>query len=231
MKTTGMRVPPGRAGLLRLRRRLATAERGADLLERKLHVLLQEQRTKMRAAQESRHAWHEAATEADVWLDRALDACSHDGMRRALPSGAAHVVIRDGMSMGVRLPVEVSFTPAPDTGTVNAADPGSAALICASIAMRSATEAACRAAGDLAAARALDAAVSTTRRQIRVLRRHWIPRLHGALAQLEFALEQSDFEDGTRRRLAAMTGLTALVTGDVQRDAVIHRDREGRRLP
>jgi vacuolar-type H+-ATPase subunit D/Vma8 len=55
---------------------------------------------------------------------------------------------------------------------------------------------------DLAAARALDAAVSTTRRQIRVLRRHWIPRLREALVQLEFALEQSDFEDGTRRRLA-----------------------------
>ncbi|HEU5355573.1 MAG TPA: V-type ATP synthase subunit D [Actinocrinis sp.] len=198
--TTAVRVPPGRAGRLRLRRRLATAERGADLLERKLHVLLEEQRVRKRAAQESQGAWNRAAAEAEVWFDRALAACGHDGMRNAQPSAAAHVVIRETTAMGVRLCDEAAFTPAPDAA--NAADPGSAALLCAHTAMTRATGAACRAAVDLAAARALDAAVSTTRRQIRVLRRHWIPRLREALVQLEFALEQSDFEDGTRRRLA-----------------------------
>lgn len=227
--TTKVRVPPGRAGRLRLRRRLATAERGADLLERKLHVLLEEQRARTRAAQVSQDAWNDAAADADVWLDRALAASGHDGIRRMLPAGKARVVIHETTSMGVRLPGETSFTPQPDTAA--AADPGSAALVCACIALTRATEAACRAAADLAAARALDAAVCATRRQIRILRRHWIPRLHEALAQLEFVLEQSDFEDGTRRRLAATTGLTALVTGDAQRDALIHRDREGRRSP
>jgi V/A-type H+-transporting ATPase subunit D len=197
-------------------------------------VLLEEQRAKTRAAQQSQVAWNDAAVEADLWLDRALDAGGHDGMRymrRAEPSVAMHVVIRETTAMGVRLPAEVSFAPAPNADPANAADAGGAALICACTAMTRATEAACRAAADLAAARALDAAVSTTRRQIRVLRRHWIPRLHEALAQLDFALEQSDFEDGARRRLAAAAGLTALVTRDAQRDAVIHRDREGRRLP
>ncbi|HSO55578.1 MAG TPA: V-type ATPase, D subunit, partial [Actinomycetes bacterium] len=36
-------VPPGRAGRLWLRGRLATAERGLDLLDRKLRILRREQ--------------------------------------------------------------------------------------------------------------------------------------------------------------------------------------------
>lgn len=226
---TGVRVPPGRAGRLRLRRRLATATRGAELLERKLHVLLEEQQVRTRAAQDALTAWLEAEAEADAWLARALAASGHDGLRGTQPSGAARVVIQEILSMGVRLPAEASFTAAPEAGVPS--DPGGAALICARPAYARAAEAACRAAVALAAARALDAAVIATRRQIRILRRHWIPRLNEALARIEFTLEQSDFEDGARRRLVAMTGRTALVAAGPARDAVIHRDREGRRAP
>lgn len=226
---TGVRVPPGRAGRLRLRRRLASATRGAELLERKLHVLLEEQQVRTRAAQDALTAWHEAAAQADAWLARALAASGHDGLRGTRPSGTAGVVIRETLSMGVKLPAEASFTTPWETAA--ASDPGSAALICARPAYARAAEAACRAAVTLAAVRALDAAVIATRRQIRILRRHWIPQLNDALARIEFTLEQGDFEDGTRRRLLAMTGRTALVTAGPARDAVIHRDREGRRAP
>ena len=40
------RVPPGRAGRLRLRHSLGTALRGADLLERKLRLLLEKERVR-----------------------------------------------------------------------------------------------------------------------------------------------------------------------------------------
>ena len=40
MSPRARRAPTGRAGRLRLRRSLATAQRGADLLERKLRLLL-----------------------------------------------------------------------------------------------------------------------------------------------------------------------------------------------
>ncbi|MBS2965893.1 hypothetical protein KGA66_22785 [Actinocrinis puniceicyclus] len=197
---TTVRVPPGRAGRLHLRRKLTTAERGAGLLERKLHALLPQQQARRRAAEESLRAWREAAAEADAWLGRALAAVGDDGLRLALPGAAAGVSVRAASSMGVRYPDEVVCDL---PGELPEADPGSAALVCARTAHVRAVRAAAQAAVDQGALRALDAAVTTTRRQIRVLRRHWIPALRAAHERLEFVLEQSDFEDGVRRRHAA----------------------------
>ena len=51
------RVPPGRAGRIWLRRRLATARRGRDQLDRKLRILQPElQRQRIRAAR-SHEEW------------------------------------------------------------------------------------------------------------------------------------------------------------------------------
>lgn len=229
---TTLRVPVGRAGRLRLRRRLAAAEHGADLLERKLHALLDEQRERRRAAEASTRAWVGAAATADRWLARALAASGHDGLRQCLPSEVAHVSIHENVSMGVRYPAQASCrVPADGFAAIT---PDSAALVCAQEAYAQAVSAAVQAAVDQAAARAVDAAVVTTRRQVRILRRHWVPALREALSRLESNLEQSDFEDGLRRRrvraqshdAAARTveGPTALVPGAARRDALIHRD-------
>lgn len=47
--TPARRTPPGRAGRLRLRHSLDVAERGADLLERKLRILRAEHERLLRA--------------------------------------------------------------------------------------------------------------------------------------------------------------------------------------
>jgi V/A-type H+-transporting ATPase subunit D len=216
------RVPPGRAGRLRLRRRLAAAERGADLLERKLRALLGEQRARHCAAEDSTRVWSDAAADADQWLVRALAASGQGGLRRCVPAGVAGVAITEKDSMGVRYPSQASCE-LPEAGY--AAE--SAALICAQAAYARAARAAVQAAVDQAAVRVVDAAVTATRRQVRILRRHWIPELHAVLARLEFALEQSDFEDGVRRRHRYAPGPTALVGGDARRDASITGTEKG----
>lgn len=205
---TALRVPPGRAGRQRLRRRLAAADRGADLLERKLHRLLDEQRERRRAAVASTRAWAEAAAEADRWLARALAASGYDGLRQCLPAEVAGVSIREKLAVGVRFPAQASCD-IPATGYA-AITPDSAALVCAQAAYENAVRAAVAASVDQAAARIVDAAVIATRRQVRILRRHWIPTLREALTRLEATLEQSDFEDGVRRRHLHTAGPMAL---------------------
>jgi vacuolar-type H+-ATPase subunit D/Vma8 len=216
------RVPPGRAGRLRLCRRLAAAERGADLLERKLRALLGEQHARRRMAEDSIRAWHEAGACADRWLARALAASGRGGLRQCVPVATARVTIRETDSMGVRYPSQASCE-LPEAGY--AAE--SAALVCAQAAFATAVRAATQAAVDQAAVRAIDTAVTATRRQVRILRRHWVPELREALSRLEFALEQSDFEDGVRRRHRHTAGLTTLVDSDAWRDALITGTEKG----
>ncbi|HEU5426641.1 MAG TPA: V-type ATP synthase subunit D [Actinocrinis sp.] len=196
-----LRVPPGRAGRLRLRRRLEVAARGADLLDRKLRALLVVQRALRQAAEASDRAWRESAAAATTWLGRALAAGGRDALRQALPAAPALVAVHDAVSMGVRYPASAECElPDRDSAIV---DPGNAALICARDAYQDAARKGVQAAVDCAAARTVDAAVATTRQQLRALRRHWIPRLEEAVAHLELVLEQADFEDGVRRRRAA----------------------------
>ncbi|MBR7825611.1 hypothetical protein KDK95_04780 [Actinospica sp. MGRD01-02] len=224
---TKIRVPPGRAGRLRLRRRLDAAQRGADLLERKLHALLEEQRARHRAAEASTRAWIEAAREADRWLDRALAAEGRGGLHRCAPTDAAHTTVRETVSMGVRMPGDAEYEP-PPPDALGAPDPETAALACARSAYLDAARAAVAAAADQAAVRIVDDAVTATRRQVRTLQRHWIPALRESLALLELSLEQADFEDGLRRRhLGADTGRRTRVDAPDRRE---NANSQGNRL-
>ncbi|MFF8908316.1 V-type ATP synthase subunit D [Streptomyces olivaceoviridis] len=45
-----------------------------------------------------------------------------------------------------------------------------------------------------------------TRRRVRALRRHWIPRLRDVLAVADLALEEAEHEEAVRRRWAAGAG-------------------------
>lgn len=78
------------------------------------------------------------------------------------------------------------------------APPGNIALVHAEAAYREAVRAAAR-----AAAHIVGAGLRMTRRRVRELRRHRIPRLERALAHVGLALEQSEHEDAVRRRWAA----------------------------
>ncbi|MCK8437268.1 V-type ATPase, D subunit [Streptomyces sp. D2-8] len=202
--TTPSRLPPSRAGRLHLRHRLDVAVRGADLLEQKLRILLSRHDQLRRAEEISGSRWHDRVKEADTWLVRAVLLGGEHALDRAAAGvGPARITVDETVTMGVRHPTEVTCV-VPDRAPSSAA-PANTALVHAEAAYREAV----RAAGEYAAARAasriVGAEVLSTRRRVRALRRHWIPRLETALARVELALEQTEHEDAVRRRWAART--------------------------
>lgn len=203
-----LRIPPGRAGRLRLKQRLAVAERGADLLEQKLRALVLELADRREALTRANREWHALATTARDWDDRAAVLGGRRPFDAAAPSTPAHVSITWRASMGVRFP-DAAECRLPDR-SVDEPVPDSAALISAEAWYRLAVPAAAHAAVCGAAVREVEAAVAATRRQVRALRRHWIPALVEALAGVEAVLEQADHEDAVRRTAGARSGLSAL---------------------
>jgi vacuolar-type H+-ATPase subunit D/Vma8 len=200
----GRQVPTGRAGRLRLRRSLATALRGADLLERKLRLLLDRERAERRAAEEAGLVWREQLAEADSWLVRGVMIGGERALAEAVPAGQASIEVRWDALMGVRHPAAVVWTcpvrsPAEPT-------PSNTALAHAETAYRAAVRAAAEHAAHEAATELLAAEASRTRQRVRVLRRHWIPRLRHELTAVELALEEAEHEEAVRRRWAATHG-------------------------
>lgn len=192
--TSPSRIPPGRAGRLWLRRRLATAERGHDLLQRKLHVLLGEHERLAREAGRTREEWIAAYREADTWLLRAALA---GGRRSLVPApGLADVTVFWRQVMGVRHPERATCDlPAPP-----ATLPGSAALVEARTACRTTLRAAVRHAAAQEAERVLAAEITATRGRVRALERRWIPRLTAAMTAIDLALDEAERFDAARLR-------------------------------
>lgn len=199
-----LRVPPGRAGRLWLRHRLAVAERGVGLLEQKLRVLQAAQQRLRDEAERAERVWLTSAAEADLWGLRAGLAGGQRSLRMAAPHERAEVHLPWVTVMGVRYPGDASCAPPtgePGDGVVT----GSAAVVRARTAYELALQAAvCHAAGG-AAVRVVDAEITTTRQRQRALRKHWIPRLRQALIDVELALEEQDRAEAVRRRWAATT--------------------------
>ncbi|MGW2702777.1 V-type ATP synthase subunit D [Streptomyces sp. NPDC001340] len=198
------RVLAGRAGRLRLRRNLATALRGADLLERKLRLLLERERTARRAAEEAGRVWRERLTEADTWLVRGVLLGGEGALTEAVPTGRARLDVGWATLMGVRHPAAVSWTDpvrSPEETT-----PPNTALSHAERTYRAAVRAAAEHAVHQAAAELLATEAARTRQRVRALRRHWIPRLRRDLAAVELALEEAEHEEAVRRRWAASRG-------------------------
>jgi V/A-type H+-transporting ATPase subunit D len=199
---TDLRVPPGRAGRLWLRHRLAVAERGVGLLEQKLRVLRTAQQRLHGLAERAERDWVIAAADADVWGLRAGLAGGQRALRMAAARENAEVHLPWISVMGVRYPGDASCVPPtgePGDGVVA----GNAAVVRARTAYDLALQAAVRHAATSAAVRVVDAEVATTRQRQRALRKHWIPRLGQALAELELALEEQDRAEAVRRRWAA----------------------------
>jgi len=110
------------------------------------------------------------------------------------------VTIDEATTMGVRHPSGASCG-LPDR-TPTAATPRNTALVHAEAAYREAVQAAAEYAAARAAARIVGEETSRTRQRVRALRRHLIPRLEGALARVDLALEQSEHESAVLRRWA-----------------------------
>lgn len=204
MSAQWRRVPAGRAGRLRLRRSLATALRGADLLERKLRLLLDRERSERRAAEEAGRVWREQLAEADSWLVRGVMLGGERALAEAVPADRASIEVRWEALMGVRHPAAMVWTG--PVRTPAEATPSNTALAHAETAYCAAVRAAAEHAAHKAAAELLAAETSRTRQRVRALRRHWIPRLRRELAAVELALEEAEHEDAVRRRWAATHG-------------------------
>ncbi|GGS55480.1 V-type ATP synthase subunit D [Streptomyces cinerochromogenes] len=204
MSPRGRRATTGRAGRLPLRRSLATAVRGADLLERKLRLLVGREHTARQAAEDADRVWRRTLAEAETWLVRGVLLGGERALAEAAPADRARVDVRWAALMGVRHPVSVDWSdpvrsPAEPT-------PSNTALAHAETAYRAAARAAADLAAHRAAAGLLAAEAERTRQRVRALRRHWIPRLRDELAAVELAVEEAERQEAVRRRWAATHG-------------------------
>ncbi|MBN0042778.1 V-type ATPase, D subunit [Streptomyces actuosus] len=196
-----LRVTPGRAGRMRLRRSLDAATRGADLLDRKLRILRARHEELLRAERDCAERWRRRLREAEVWLRRGLLLSGEDALD--VPEAGQHATVDVAWTstMGVRHPLSaVCVVPERDSA---APAPANTALARAESAYADAVRAAAEYAAARAAARALGEEILTTRRRTRALRRQWIPRLENALDRTDALLEQAEHEDAVRRRWAA----------------------------
>ncbi|HEX2706080.1 MAG TPA: V-type ATP synthase subunit D [Candidatus Lustribacter sp.] len=197
-------VPPGRAGRSWLRRRLATAERGREQLDRKLRILFPEEQRLRILADRQRTEWVSACAEADRWLLRAALLGGQDGIRDASTLQPVTVEVQWATTMGLSYPSGAELSPARDEVSLPVSN---AAIDPAAAAVRAALQAGVRTAAAEEAVRRLDAEIAVTRRRLRALEKRWLPRLHAELVGLELTLEQTEQEDTLRlRRAAATTG-------------------------
>jgi V/A-type H+-transporting ATPase subunit D len=191
------RIPPGRAGLLWLRHRLAVAHRGLDLLQRKQAILLQEAQRLRMLSDVTRREWREADAEARAWLLRAAATGGARAVRHALPGEAATITPRWTSVIGVRCAADpVVLLPDACDGAVFR----SPALAEAVAGYRRALPAAARHAAASASYAAVRAEVTATRQRVRALERRWIPQLESAMAVVRLQMAELEDADAIRRR-------------------------------
>jgi V/A-type H+-transporting ATPase subunit D len=202
--TTLRRVPPGRAGRVWLLRRIAAAERGRALLEKKLRILRIEQQRLQLLAGTTSADWEQSCCEAESWLLRAGLVAGERGLLESARPATATAEVLWRSVMGVRFPREAKCRVA--EWPPSSAASGTVALLFAETAFEHALRAAVTQAAVESAVRTIDAEVALTRVRLRGLDDRWIPRLRTALAELERSLEQLEHEEGVRRRWAADRG-------------------------
>ncbi|MGA7987577.1 MAG: V-type ATP synthase subunit D [Candidatus Dormiibacterota bacterium] len=197
-----IRVPPGRAGQVWLRRRRATAARGVDILTRKQHLLVEERAHRSPHADAARAAWTNACADAERWCSRAL-RLAHQAqipLVAAQLQTAASVDVEWRNVMAVAIPISATCR-LPD-GTMPSGSGGSAATDQAVAALGVAVEKALEHAAIQRALANIDAELLQTRRRLRLLERRRLPQLDAALAASGERLEQNEREDILRLRWA-----------------------------
>jgi V/A-type H+-transporting ATPase subunit D len=199
----------GRAGRVRLQRRLAVARHGAELLDRKRRVLADEKDLlELRAAQTAR-TWRDAATEAAVWAGRAVALDGPAALTATAPTSPAQVEVSTALAMGVEYPVEPRTSSGPSRPVG-----GSSALVLAARAHRAALEAAVAHAVALRAVQVVRAELDATRTRQRAVERRLVPRLEAELDAIDRALEELEMQEAVRLRWAAGTAAPAAPGAD-----------------
>lgn len=188
----------GRAGKVRVERRLRTARHGAALLDRKQRIMADELDRLRLYAEGVREEWDVAAREAARWLRRAAALDGATAVETAAPGAPATFEVRWGVAMGVTYPAEAVCTvpegPAPG---------GSSALAFAVRAHREALEVAVRLAAADRAIALLGAELAATRSRQRAVENRWIPRLEAELDEIRRRLEEQEMEETLRVHWAA----------------------------
>ena len=194
----------GRAGRIRLVRRLETARRAADLLDRKLRIL-QGELARLRAAADATAAeWDRCQAEARTWLLRAALLGGERAVRLAGDGQVADIKVSYATVMGIRYPATAACT-APPARTWD-----SPVLAGTRQAHHAALAAAARHAAAAASVRLVDDEVRVTRYRLRAVRDRWIPGLEQTLADVTFAIEELERADAARLRLASVKGGSSL---------------------
>lgn len=194
-----LRVPAGRAGRLWLRRRLAVARRGHDVLEQKRQALRRQLERLDDLLGDARREWELRAVDAERWWQRAAVLAGERPLELAQGAvrGRAEVKVVWRNALGVVYPSEAAVAlPAGEAFPSG----GSAALAFATEAHRRALEAAAElGAAELAHRRTARELEATTQR-LRALERRWIPEHERVLREVELALDESDREEASRVR-------------------------------
>lgn len=194
-------VPPGRAGRLWLDRRLASASRAADLLDRKLRILQAEVSALQETAERTSRDWHQAAAAADRALLIAAVLGGQRATRLATGAGHASVEILFTTTIGISHPADGTFTPPPGP------DPWAGQPVDqARLAHRRALAAAVRHAAAARAVRVMEAEATATRYRLRAIKDRLIPDLEQARAQVVLAIDELERADAARLRRAGPSG-------------------------
>ena len=188
----------GRAGKVRVERRLLTAQRGAGLLDRKQRIMADELDRLTLYAEGVRAEWEDAARGAAVWLRRASALDGATALEAGAPSRPATVEVRWGAAMGVTYPVD-ALCALPESEPMG----GSSALSFTTRAHREALAVAARYAAAQRAVDLLTAELVATRTRQRAVENRWIPRLEENLRVIRRRLEEQELEETLRVHWAA----------------------------
>jgi V/A-type H+-transporting ATPase subunit D len=182
-------------------RRLRTAHLAADLLDRKLRILLAEQERLRARAGAAAAAWRLAWRSADTWALRGTVLAGHRELSLAAAPVPARCTVEWVNVMGIRYPAAARcLVPEPPGGSRS---PGSAALVKATAAYRDALAAAAAHAAADATGRILAAEIAATRRRLHAITDRWVPRLEDALRERVTRLAEDELAETVRLRWAA----------------------------
>lgn len=188
----------GRAGKVRVERRLRTARHGAALLDRKQRIMADELERLRLYAEGVREEWEVAAREAARWLRRAAALDGTTAVETAAPAARATFEVRWGVAMGVTYPAHAACVvpegPLPG---------GSSALAFAVRAHREALGVGVRLAAAERAIALVGAELAATRSRQRAVENRWIPRLEAELDEIRRRLEEQEMEETLRVHWAA----------------------------
>ena len=194
----------GRAGKVRVERRLVTARHGADLLDRKQRILADELGRLQLQVGRTRQEWEDRAREAAVWLRRAAALDGRERIEAAASIEQASAQVSWGGAMGVSYPEDThcELPVAPHPG-------GTSALSYAATTHRAALGAAVAHAAAQRAMLLVSAELTATRTRHRAVENRWVPRLEDELMTIRRRLDEQELEESLRLRWAAEHGSTS----------------------